>query len=105
MVLGLRRPWNWDGERSRAIRASACRAAVTFAREPVSVRPDLGFPRPSGSYRGAVALTWDAPQESLTVFVRTPDLKRLEYHWATLAYEHGGGTAEREEVLDRLGRL
>jgi len=75
---------------------------VTFAREAVAVRPDLGLPRPSGSYRGAVALTWDAPQESLTVFVRTADLRRLEYHWETLAYEYGGGTATREEVLQRL---
>jgi len=104
-VLALRRPWNWDGARSRAIRASACRAAVAFAREAVAVRPDLGLPRLSGSYRGAVSLTWDAPQESLTVFVRTADLGRVEYHWETLAYDYGGGTGTRQDVLERLIRL
>jgi hypothetical protein len=104
-VLSLRRPWNWDGERSRAIRASACRAAVAFAREVLDRRPDLGLPRVSPSHRGAVALTWYSDGESMTVFTASASSPTVEYLWNGTDYSYEDGAAARDDLIERIASL
>ena len=102
-VMSLQRPWNWDYEGGRAIRRSACAAALDFVRR-IRHKKDavLPLPRVSPSRRGAVALTWRIGEESLTVFFSVRGAKTLYYQWEHADLTSEAGNETRENLIERL---
>jgi hypothetical protein len=101
-ILAFQRPFNWDYEGGKAIRRSACMAAIDFIHRIKANNPALALPRVSPSNKGAIALTWRSGEQSLTVFFSTGHTKSLDYHWEGPNFTFGIGQDSREHLINRI---
>ena len=74
-IRGMQRSRDWDGAGARAVRKSACEAAIILLG---MVRGRFPYPIVSPSVRGAVMLTWRFPEYSVSAFVANSDLNTIQ---------------------------
>lgn len=102
-IAGLRRPYNWTGHGSKAVKKTTCNAALSI----VNIATASGLPDPvsvAPLRKGAISIEWRKNGSAVAAEVlRTTD--DIYYQWVTPGERANNATGTSDELLRILQQV
>lgn len=98
-IMGMARPARWNGPGSRAIRKSACGAAIDFVHAVERQTVGIPLPRVGPSQLGGIALQWRFGNVHYMIRVASDDPDHLYFQREGPGFKHDSGTISRDRAI------